>query len=169
MTAIPSFGGLILNLGLTLRYGGKNLTTREDIVGQRFGRLVVLGLAGVNRWGGSRFTVRCSCPAATVKVVLRYSLTSGRTQSCGCLQKEGMTKRFTRHGMYQATEYQLWGQMIQRCTNPNNIGWKYYGGRGITVCDRWRYGDDGVSGFECFLLDVGRRPGPRIHHGALSR
>jgi hypothetical protein len=93
-------------------------------------------------------------------VVLRTSLTSGRTQSCGCFQKEGMKKRFTKHGMYQAKEYQLWGEMIQRCTNPNNIGWKYYGGRGITVCDRWRYGDDGLSGFECFLLDVGLRPGP---------
>jgi len=52
------------------------------------------------------------------------------------------------------------GQMIQRCTNPNNIVWKYYGGRGSTVCDRWRYGDDGLSGFEYFLLDVGLRPGP---------
>jgi hypothetical protein len=136
------------------------LTTREDLVGQRFGRLVVVGLAGVDRWGKSRFTVRCDCPAATVKVVLRTSLTSGRTQSCGCFQKEGMKKRFTKHGMYQAKEYQLWGEMIQRCTNPNNIGWKYCGGRGITVCDRWRYGDDGLSGFECFLLDVGLRPGP---------
>jgi hypothetical protein len=139
---------------------GEELTTREDLTGRRFGRLVVVGLAGVDRWGKPRFTVRCDCPAATVKVVLRNSLTSGRTQSCGCFQKEGMRKRFTKHGMYQAKEYQLWGEMIQRCTNPNNIGWKYYGGQGITVCDRWRHGDDGLSGFECFLLDVGFRPGP---------
>src|SRR6516164_682658 len=132
---------LPLNLNSGLTASREMFTTREDLVGQRFGRLVVVGLAGVDQWGKSRFTVRCDCPAATVKVVLRHSLTSGRTQSCGCFQKEGMKQRFTKHGMHQSTEYQLWGQMIQRCTNPNNIVWKYYGGRGSTVCDRWRYGD----------------------------
>jgi len=48
--------------------------------------------------------------------------------------------------------------MLARCTNPNRAAWKHYGGRGITVCDRWRHGEDGRSGFECFLSDMGPRP-----------
>jgi hypothetical protein len=48
--------------------------------------------------------------------------------------------------------------MISRCKNPKNIGYKNYGGRGIRVCDRWRFGEDGKSGYECFISDVGRRP-----------
>jgi hypothetical protein len=51
--------------------------------------------------------------------------------------------------------------MIQRCTNPKNPSWKYYGGRAdgpITVCDRWLYGEDGKTGLECFVADMGLRP-----------
>ena len=48
--------------------------------------------------------------------------------------------------------------MINRCENPNASYFKHYGGRGIKVCDRWRYGENGMSGFECFLADMGARP-----------
>jgi ribosomal protein S16 len=48
--------------------------------------------------------------------------------------------------------------MIQRCTDPNNKSFKNYGGRGIRVCDRWRFGENGKGGFECFIEDVGERP-----------
>ena len=51
--------------------------------------------------------------------------------------------------------------MIQRCHNENDAGYRNYGGRGITVCDRWRYGENGLTGFECFLADLGPRPSPR--------
>jgi hypothetical protein len=51
--------------------------------------------------------------------------------------------------------------MIRRCTNPNAIEFKHYGQRGISVCDRWRYGEDGETGFRCFMADMGRRP-PRL-------
>jgi hypothetical protein len=49
--------------------------------------------------------------------------------------------------------------MLQRCLNPNNPNYPNYGGRGITVCERWRYGDGVLSGFECFLADM-RAPPP---------
>ena len=51
-------------------------------------------------------------------------------------------------------EYRSWGQMIQRCTNPNNPVYKHYGGRGIKVCERWR------NSYNSFLEDMGRRPTP---------
>lgn len=55
-------------------------------------------------------------------------------------------------------EYPIWYAMIQRCHNPKNTAYKYYGTRGIYVCDRWRHGENGKSGFECFLSDMGARP-----------
>ncbi len=58
-----------------------------------------------------------------------------------------------KHFMYGA-----WAGMVNRCHNPNNSSFARYGGRGTTVCDRWRKGEGGKSGFECFLADMGERP-----------
>ena len=60
------------------------------------------------------------------------------------------------HGMSQTTEYKIWHNMIQHCTNPNSPKWEWYGGRGITVCERWR------NSFVDFLTDVGRKPSPEL-------
>lgn len=49
-----------------------------------------------------------------------------------------------------------WTTMIQRCSNPKAVGYKYYGARGITVCGRWRHGEDGLSGLDCFYADMGQ-------------
>lgn len=52
--------------------------------------------------------------------------------------------------------------MIDRCTNPNNKSYRDYGGRGISVCQRWIDGADGLTGYECFVADLGRRPAPGL-------
>jgi hypothetical protein len=57
-------------------------------------------------------------------------------------------------------EYSTWNMMIQRCHNPNNKAFGRYGGKGVTVCDRWRFGDGEVSGFQCFISDMSDRPTP---------
>lgn len=57
--------------------------------------------------------------------------------------------------------YETWRGMIARTTNPKHKDWSSYGGRGIKVCDRWRYGENGKSGYKCFLEDVGSRPSPQ--------
>ena len=57
--------------------------------------------------------------------------------------------------------YRAWGNMIARCTQPSSKGFSYYRKRGIIICDRWRFGDGALSGFECFLRDLGERPGKK--------
>lgn len=69
------------------------------------------------------------------------------------IQRNGdLEKHYSKsHGMHDSPEYQVWVNMIQRCTNPKNNRYKHYGGRGITVCERWRK-------FENFYTDMGKRP-----------
>ena len=65
---------------------------------------------------------------------------------------------YSRHGRYLAVEYQAYKLMKKRCYNQRDPHYKYYGGRGITVCPRWLVGEDGKTGAECFLDDMGLRP-----------
>jgi hypothetical protein len=82
---------------------------------------------------------------------------SGKTRSCGCLGREVRIARLTTHGHArqgaQTAEYRAWCGIIERCGNPNNPAYQYYGGRGITVDPRW-------LDFSAFLADVGLRPSP---------
>jgi len=81
------------------------------------------------------FRARCEC--GTEKIVYRSSLLSGKSQSCGCLRTEKVSKACTLHGMYSAPVYSVWRAMLQRCNNKKNQGYKNYGGRGVTVCPEW--------------------------------
>lgn len=122
-----------------------------DLIGRKFGRLSVIKRVDNNKWGNLCWLCRCSC--GQEKIVVGRNLKSGNTQSCGCLQKENRIK----HGHSNSnrgkasTTYESWHQMIQRCTNPNRSKYKYYGGRGITVCGRWKR-------FSNFLVDMGEKP-----------
>ncbi len=64
-------------------------------------------------------------------------------------------------GRQSSKEYNSWRGMIARCYNTNAKGYRRYGGRGIVVCDRWRYGEEGLTAYQCFLADMGRRPTPK--------
>ena len=66
-----------------------------------------------------------------------------------------MKRRYTSNVKEYPREYTSWQSAIQRCTNPNKHGYKNYGGRGISVCDRWR---EPHLGFRNFLEDMGPRP-----------
>lgn len=114
--------------------------------GQRFGRLVVTEIIG----GRTR---RCQCDCGHETIVERCNLTSGNTQSCGCLRAEVEKVASLKHGQTCRGEwsraYTIYHGMRQRCLNPNNPRWLDYGGRGITICDRW------LDSFESFLSDMG--------------
>lgn len=65
---------------------------------------------------------------------------------------------FRKHGASGTPAYGHWRSIIQRCENPKAINWKNYGGRGISICARWRHGENGMTGFECFIADMGKKP-----------
>ncbi|MGW7435663.1 hypothetical protein [Streptomyces sp. NPDC054849] len=75
----------------------------------------------------------------------------GKTRSCGCFRAEQLTARNTTHGHSGTSIYMTWADMINRCKNSTHPRWASYGGRGITVCERWR-------DFANFLADMGERP-----------
>lgn len=116
---------------------------------------MVTGRATNDPRGSARWT--CVCDCGNVRVVKSHSLRTA-TRSCGCLTIEASKSRLTTHGEgslrgKRTPEYVAWANMISRCENPNYRNYKYWGGRGISVCARWR------NSFPVFLLDVGRRPG----------
>lgn len=118
--------------------------------GQRFGRLVVIGPAPqIDK--NSRWQCRCDCGGM---IACRPShLKNGNIQSCGCLALEKQRERLTTHGRSLSPLYARWIGMLTRCLYPATRGYRHYGGRGITVCERWRT-------FENFLADMGEPPGP---------
>lgn len=137
---------------------------RLDLIGERYGLLVVTGLSTPSpRDGSQRWLTRCDC--GSEKVVAGGSLQYGSTRSCGCLQRKAAARTCisrTKHGgsrrIGSDREYNIHSSMIARCENPRNKSYVRYGGRGISICPRWRRGEDGKSGYECFLEDMGRRP-----------
>lgn len=120
----------------------------EDFTGLTFGWLTVVKQSESQ---GGRRTWECNCKCGRAVVVKGRDLVRKHTMSCGCYKKACMVT----HGESlnnRTREYQTWDAMIQRCTNKNNKAYSNYGGRGVIVCDRWRYS------YENFINDMGRRP-----------
>jgi hypothetical protein len=122
-------------------------------IGQRSGRLVVVGFVGRGRHGLLCF---CQCDCGGVKPAVREDhFKSGHTRSCGCLGLEILLKHgHGSKGARRSPTYRSWCAMTERCTNPKASSFAHYGGRGIAVCPRWQ----GGRGFENFLSDMGERP-----------
>jgi hypothetical protein len=118
---------------------------RKDLTGQRFGCLTVIAEAGRNHHGAVTWVARCACGKQITTT--SSSLSTGNTASCGCARQK--------HGKTRTSEWSIWQTMLQRCLNPNATSYEDYGGRGITVCEKWR------ADFSAFLQDVGPRPSPR--------
>lgn len=113
----------------------------KDLTGRKFGRLTVESFAGFQ---GKFAKWKCKCDCGGESTSFGNQLSAGHIQSCGCLR---MT-----HGMSDHPLFPTWQQMLQRCHNENNTGYKNYGARGISVCQRWR------DSFADFIADVGERP-----------
>jgi hypothetical protein len=134
--------------------------TLIDRVGEKFGRLTVLSLSN-ERTAKVHWVCECECGHKTTVAANALGV---KTNSCGCLQSEITADANTdraKHGHAArgksgkvSREYKSWSSMFQRCHNPKAPNYHLYGGRGITICERWR----GESGFEHFLADMGPRP-----------
>lgn len=111
-------------------------------VGENHGRWVTLEAAA-----GNKDKILCRCECGTVRPVNALSLRRGTSQSCGCIVG-------TFHGLSKHPAFQTWHAMIARCTHPTVPNYHNYGGRGITVCDRW----SGPEGIANFIADVWPKP-----------
>ena len=133
-----------------------NGTIIKSVIGKRFGRLLVLEQVVPHKSGLP--LVLCQCECGNRKIIRAGAVYSGKTRSCGCLHAEAnrvRAKNNITHGDNKkgkrAPEYVTWTMMKNRCSNPNDPNFAYYGGRGIAVCQAW-------ESYRAFLNDMGRRP-----------
>lgn len=98
--------------------------------------------------------MKCRCACGKTRIVIKQKLWNG-TKSCGCLSADNTRRRSITHGLSSTKTYKAWVQMRQRCENPNNPAYRYYGERGIRVCRRWQ-------SFANFVKDMGVRPSPKL-------
>lgn len=117
-----------------------------DLTGKKFGRLTVTSLHSKNKYHTLKWNCVCECGKEVI--VFGFCLKNGNTKSCGCITR-------THNESNRTKEYRAWVHIKDRCNNPNDKGYKNYGSRGITVCDRW------INSYENFLADMGRAPTPQ--------
>lgn len=133
----------------------------NDLTGQTFGLLKVVERAEdyVQPNGRHRPGWKCQCECGKTAMVLGENLTSGRSRSCGCYQKEYMSAHKSTHRETNTKLYGVWCSMKSRCYNPNVKYFKDYGGRGITVCQEWR---ESYESFRDWALSHGYKDGLSI-------
>lgn len=140
---------------------GRVSSRRKDLQGKRFGRLLVIGPHVVE---GRPFRWHCICDCGKESFPLTNHLISGHTQSCGCLGLENATKAKIKHGdsfssnSKRSKLYQSWSAMKRRCINENCHSYKYYGGKGVTVCPDWHE----YINFKAWALSAGYQEGMTI-------
>lgn len=103
-----------------------------NLLGKRFGRWTVIKHCGTDKWKSNIWLCRCDC--GNERTLSSHNLRMGYSKSCGCYNRDKNLK----HGQFGTRLYSTWSNMIERCFNSNDNGYKLYGGRGIKVCDEWR-------------------------------
>lgn len=126
---------------------GQRLIKFHVRVGDRFGKLTATG----RHQSGKYLRYECICDCGVVTWVISQGLRTGKTKSCGCLKSEWAKDKFRTHGLSRTSVHNRWLAMRRRCECPQVKDYSNYGGRGITVCARWKI-------FENFLEDMGLPP-----------
>jgi len=137
-----------------MKYDNINLHPNAiDISGNTYSMLKVIKPVG--RFNDRKVKWLCVCECGEYAVTSVVKLKSGHTKSCGCFKVIATKKAKTTHGRSKSTEYGIWNGMKNRCENKNEPAYRRYGGKGISVCERWQK-------FTNFHEDMGDRPSP-IH------
>src|SRR6185436_16011395 len=102
--------------------------------------------------------LRCDCGRDVVRIIYSIDRPDTTIKSCGCKRSALVAAARTKHGFTltatgsaERRTYRSWVSMNERCNHPSNKDYPNYGGRGITICDRW-------GNFSLFLADMGLRP-----------
>ena len=125
-----------------------------NLTGQRFGRLTPLAYVGQSIW-------RCRCDCGELAYVNSERMRIGKTKSCGCFRRE-MNRTHGGSAGDKHPLYKTWRNMLDRCYSAKDKRYPQWGGRGILVCNRWRFGDGSITGFECFVQDMGLKPAANL-------
>jgi hypothetical protein len=122
-----------------------------NIAGNKYGKLTAISYQGNDKHGKAVWLCRCEC--GNEKFFVGCDLRSNKIASCGCLQKELASeycrKNKSKHKMCDTRIYSIWVHLKERCISKKSDNFKNYGGRGITICDKW-------LDFEGFYEDMGR-------------
>ena len=107
----------------------------NNLRGKRFGRLMVI--SDIGRANDRHILWLCRCDCGNTVNVSSRDLRTGHTKSCGCLQKDIIREKRYKHGDRDARLYSVWKSMKKRCENKNCKSYKWYGEKGVSVCDEW--------------------------------
>ena len=124
----------------------------EQKVGKQYGNITVLARIGTTKTRQALFKCVCVCGEVTEKPSSAFN---NPNVSCGCMTKELQAVGHLKHGQCRRSGttklYRTWQSIFARCCNPKNKAYKYYGGKGISVCERW-------AKFDLFATDIGEPP-----------
>ena len=127
----------------------KRIVKVVDLSGNKYNKWTVISYSGSSKWN-------CVCDCGNYSQVATYQLKAGTSKSCGCTRKEILLNNRTKHGQakstYKSSIHTAWQNMKKRCYSITNKHYKNYGGRGITICERW------LNSFENFYADMGDKP-----------
>lgn len=130
---------------------------KENVIGKRYWQVVVIEELPMSN--SKQRVVKFACDCGRESQTLLLNLVRGNTKSCGCLRAMVTSERMATHGMSKTRIYKIFHGMKNRCFNPRNQAYKYYGARGISICKEWL--DDFYS-FQEFCLKNGWKPGLQI-------
>lgn len=144
--------GKVTSCGCNRRY-----RAAEDLSGKVFTRWTVVSIVPFEeRRDAGRVLWNCVCECGIKGLVDSHGLKSGQSKSCGCLAREIASETKTIHGMTKTPTYSTYAKMKERCLNKHDKSYPSWGGRGITICDRWL--EPNGKGFQNFYEDMGEKP-----------
>lgn len=129
---------------------------RSDLRGKRFGKLIALDVVGKDK--ARNILWKCKCDCGREIIVKSCELNRGHTQSCGCYQKQRASSANITHGGSKTKLYMVWDDMLARCENTRHHAYKWYGAKGVSICDEWRV----FSNFRNWAINNGYKIGLTI-------